>query len=105
MVQAHVRIKTAPRNGFVGFVGDPSGLLRGRKSGATPWPQPTLTSLLSPFVPIVLIVPIVPGADGPLLPPAFLEDEDGEGSEWGWSDWDAADAWDCPDIRGCIEGT
>lgn len=32
------------------------------------------------------IGPIVPGADGPLLPPAFLEDDGGEGSEWGWAD-------------------
>ena len=34
----------------------------------------------------VPIGPIVPG-----IPPAFLEDEDGEGSEWGWSDWDGVD--------------
>jgi hypothetical protein len=31
-------------------------------------------------------VPSVPSVPG--TPPAFLEDEDGEGSEWGWSDWD-----------------
>jgi hypothetical protein len=32
--------------------------------------------------PNVSSVPSVPA------PPAFLEDEEGEGSEWGWSDWD-----------------
>jgi hypothetical protein len=36
-------------------------------------------------------VPSVPSVPG--TPPAFLEDEDedGEGSEWGWSDWDGVD--------------
>jgi hypothetical protein len=35
--------------------------------------------------PNVSSVPSVPA------PPAFLEDEEGEGSEWGWSDWDGVD--------------
>ena len=51
---------------------------------------------IAPIVPraIVPSVPSVLGASTPLIPPAFLEDEGGGGSEWGWSDWDAPDAWD-----------
>lgn len=50
-----------------------------------------------PVEPIDPIDPIVSPPDA--IPPAFLDD-DGEGSEWGWSDWDGVEWHELRDIRG-----
>lgn len=65
---------------------------RGAERGERQRLLPALTgmeALASVPVSLRASVPSVPSV--PVVPPAFLDDYDEEGSEWGWSDWDGVD--------------